>query len=228
MQSNELLERLEAKGSPCTGCAACNNICPKEAIEMRPDPLGFRHPYIRPELCVDCGLCLRTCPLLNTVRSTNDPQPDCYALQASDSIRGHSSSGGAFTLLAESVLSQGGMVFGAAMDSELQTRHVCICSPNELISLCKSKYVQSDIGQAYRKAKSILVQGQTVLFSGTPCQIAGLYAYLHQPYEKLYTVDILCHGVPSQQMLQDSLRGIIPGRQVAAIDFRDKQYGWES
>lgn len=223
----DLLKSLSDAGLSCTGCAACSNVCPRQAIEMRADELGFRYPRIRTAQCVDCGLCRQSCPVLNGMTSDKAPEPECYALQAKENVRAVSSSGGAFTLLAQAVLDQGGAVFGAAMEEDLTVRHRCARTPGQLASLRKSKYVQSDIGQTYREAKHCLEQGQQVLFSGTPCQIAGLYACLGRSWDTLYTVDILCHGVPSQQMLRDSLQEITAKHSVVSVDFRDKQFGWD-
>lgn len=224
----DLLKSLSDAGLSCTGCAACSNVCPRQAIEMRTDELGFRYPRIRTAQCVDCGLCRQSCPVLNRMTSDHAPEPECYALQAGEEVRSVSSSGGAFTLLAQTILEQGGVVFGAAMGEDLTVRHLCARTPEQLAGLRKSKYVQSDIGQTYREAKQCLEQGKPVLFSGTPCQIAGLYACVGRDRDTLYTVDILCHGVPSRQMLRDSLQEINARQRIVSVDFRDKQFGWES
>lgn len=227
MLEYDLLKTLSEAGLSCTGCAACSNVCPRQAIEMPTDKLGFRYPRILSELCVDCGLCRQSCPVLSGMVSPHASEPECYAVQATPEVRKGSSSGGAFTLLAQAVLAQGGVVFGAAMGEDLTVRHLCVSTQEKLATLRKSKYVQSDIGWAYRKAQQYLEQGKQVLFSGTPCQIAGLYACVGYGWNTLYTVDILCHGVPSQQMLQDSLQEGTAGHKIVAVDFRDKQFGWE-
>lgn len=224
----DLLDSLSKSGLSCTGCYACYNVCPGNAIEMRTDELGFRYPHIQESQCIDCGLCQKSCPVLSGFRSKNSVTPDCYALQASAEVRSVSSSGGAFTLLAQTVLDHDGVVFGAAMLQDLTVCHTCAHTTEQLAALRKSKYVQSDIGYTYREVKRFLEQKQPVLFSGTPCQVAGLYAYLGHNWDNLYTVDILCHGVPSHQMLRDSLEEITQSHNVTSVDFRDKLFGWES
>lgn len=212
----------------CTGCAACANACPKDCIAMQPDSEGFLRPSIDRSACIGCGLCRKTCPILHR-RNARQEWPKAYALYAKDAeLVKNSSSGGAFSLVAESILERGGTVFGAALTEENCVRHIAVSSVQELSRLRTSKYVQSEIGNSYREAEALLREGQTVLFTGTSCQIAGLYAYLQKPYPKLYTQDILCHGVPSPKVWETYLKQVHPDREKKNISFRDKTHGWNS
>ncbi|WP_444644002.1 polysaccharide pyruvyl transferase family protein [Caproiciproducens sp. R1] len=224
-----MLEELHKRNLNCTGCGACYNICPINAIIMEPDAYGFLQPIVQDNLCINCGKCLQTCPVLTPQRNTNYVEPECYAAVMPDNVRHQSSSGGAFTALADVILMEGGVVFGAAIGSDLSVRHIGVQTQEELTTLRKSKYVQSEVGLIYREVKTALVKGQKVLFSGCPCQIASLKSYLgERKYANLYTVDILCHGVPSQKMLRESIQALTEQIPAVGVDFRDKDYGWES
>lgn len=210
----------------CTACAACANACPVNAIDLEEDCYGFRQAVISPVRCIHCKKCESVCPVLHEKQKRNEVAPACYAVMASDAIRFKSSSGGAFPVLAKKILAGGGMVSGAAMMPDLTVRHCLIESEHELDALQKSKYVQSDIQLIYRKIQTALNQKKKVLFSGCPCQAAGLKAFLGENSPYLYTIDILCHGIPSQKMLKESLSETI-GKEIRTVDFRDKNYGWE-
>lgn len=212
----------------CTGCGACLNKCPKNAIRMELNEEGFYFPTIDESLCVNCGLCLKTCPVTHPV--AHHPTPQSYAVWASDEIRKESSSGGMFTLLADYVLSKRGVVFGARYAEDYMTvYHASAQSQETLLPLKKSKYVQSDTRLTYREAKQALVRGQLVLYTGCPCQIAGLYNYLGQDYENLITADIVCHGANSVTAYQTFLREFSDGKPIKKVDFRDKvHYNWSS
>lgn len=182
----------------CTGCSACANVCPHTAITMRPDEEGFSHPAIDVDKCVECHACEKSCPIISGFQY-GENNPDTYAVIYYP-CRKKSSSGGAFSLLAEWMLSVGGVVYGASIDDQLKVRHVRVGKVEELYLLRGSKYVQSEIGHAYHDVRDDLKRGNKVLFTGTPCQVAGLYGFLHKSWEgQLYTIDIVCHGVPSQK-----------------------------
>lgn len=169
---------------------------------MQPDKEGFLYPVIDVDKCKECSLCEKACPVLNEDKLyDNDPAPSTYALCAEDSICQRSSSGGAFSLLAMLFINRGGVVFGAAINSNNEVYHTSITSIDELDKLRGSKYVQSTLGYSYREVREILQKGRLVLFTGTPCQIAGLKRFLRKPYPNLFLVDIFCHGVPSPLFL---------------------------
>lgn len=197
-----------ANSLDCTGCSACANICSHNAITMVADEEGFLQPLINRELCVECGLCVKSCPIVSSkseILSDKEKQT-AYAL-ISHEDRKVSSSGGAFSVFAKWILRQGGIVYGATIDKKLQVYHIGIQNVEELDKLRGSKYVQSKIGNTYNEAKGWLKKGRKVLFTGTPCQIAGLYSLLNgKRYEGLlYTLDLICHGVPSQKAFDSYL-----------------------
>lgn len=222
-----MLEIVEK--SKCCGCHACYNICPQKAILMKEDELGFRYPVIDKEKCVNCGLCKRICPILN--KKTINNQPIAYAcINKNEEIRKDSSSGGVFTLIAEKILELNGAVFGAEFDEDFNVIHSYVKNKEELYKLRKSKYVQSNINDSYKIAQKFLNEGRYVLFTGTPCQIEGLYSYLQKDYKKLYTQDIICHGVPAPAIWEKYKENIEKQKGIKIVDmnFRDKSNGWIS
>lgn len=211
----------------CCGCAACANVCPKKAISMRADEEGFLYPQVDTSVCVNCGLCEKVCPILKK------PQTYCvletYAAKHKDTeVKLKSSSGGMFTALAEVILKEGGVVFGAGFDKKWNVVHGYAENTEDLDNLRRSKYVQSNIGNTYQQAKAFLDSGRKVLFTGTPCQIAGLRNYLGKEYDKLITAELICHGVPSPAVWQKFLRENTQKNKIATIDFRHKRFGWDA
>lgn len=167
----------------CCGCSACAQICPKHCISMREDNEGFLYPIADATTCVDCGLCEKVCP--EHIPGDSPAAPKAYAAKAKDDIvRLSSSSGGIFTLVAEKVLDAGGVVFGCAFNDKLEAEHIFVEDKESLLKLRGSKYIQSRIGNSFSAAEAFLRDGREVLFSGTPCQIAGLKKYLRKEYEK--------------------------------------------
>ncbi len=220
-----MAERILPKEGNCSGCSACQNVCGTGAIKMEPSTLGFIIPVIDEIKCVKCGLCTKICPVLNP-QYKNDKKPDFYSFCASDEIRMNSSSGGMFTTLANYVLEKNGYVCGAAFDENFKVKHKIIHSKEQLRELQYSKYVQSFVGNCYKEVKRLLQEDNYVLFTGTPCQVAGLYAVLGKDYDKLITAELLCHGVPSQKLFDAYLNDISSGRKIKDICFRNKKYGW--
>lgn len=213
--------------SKCTGCMACYNICPKHAISMQEGEDTFMYPFVDKELCVECGLCEKACPLLKT--TFHEKQNYCYAAIASPEIQSKSSSGGMFSLFAEYIIDQGGVVCGVQYDKNWNPEHVIVNSKKDLYKLRGSKYVQSSVGYVYKDIQKILASGQKVLFSGTPCQVAGLYGVLGKTdnLDNLLTIDIACHGVPSQKIWQAYLSECFDKKKIRNINFRDKEKGWK-
>lgn len=214
----------------CSACSACLAACPKQAIRMEPDENGFLYPQIDGALCVGCGLCERVCAYQHGPRRASEKET--YAAAAQDADLKQSASGGLFASLAQAVLVQGGVVVGCAMeqeDGQLIARHVAVTELHDLPRLKGSKYVQSEIGTIYRDVREQLKAGKTVLFSGTPCQAAGLRGFLQKEYDNLFVVDIVCHGVPSLQFFRDYLRLTEKktGGRIVDFRFRDKSTGWK-
>lgn len=216
----------------CCGCGACAQICPRKCISLESDKEGFLYPVVQHEICIHCKQCESVCPVLSN-RVQNEMLNQCYISYAKDNeIRLKSSSGGIFTLLAEEILNRGGIVFGAAFDKEFMVHHISISSKKYLECLRGSKYVQSNTEKTYLEVREALLKGKFVLYSGTPCQIAGLDAFLgaQKNRDKLYTVDILCHGVPSPKLWKRYLgsQEKIYGSSVRKVNFRQKRSGWKS
>ncbi|MBQ8170530.1 MAG: polysaccharide pyruvyl transferase family protein [Oscillospiraceae bacterium] len=219
-----------AASSKCTGCGCCANICAFDAIQMKADEDGFYRPVINEDSCKDCGLCLDRCPA-NAPDYSNDPEPECYALMASDEVRAKSSSGGAFTLIADEIFRLGGYVCGVAyMDDCRKTHHIIIDDPEDMAALRGSKYIMSNTEDVYKRIGKLLSEEKYVLFSGTPCQVAGLNAYLgsgkDSPY--LLTVDLICHGIPSEKAFSKYMRDLHSNRKIQHLGFKDKEYGWHA
>lgn len=189
----------------CTGCEACYNVCGHNAITMEFDKEGFKFPVIDPISCTKCTLCQKKCPELNAPKLEREENPKAYAVWSLED-RDKSSSGGAFSVFARYILSKGGVVFGAAFDRNLNLNHIEVTAVEDLASLRGSKYVQSNIGDTLRLVKQHLKGARHVLFTGTSCQIAGLYSVVGNKYDDLLiTLDIVCHGVPSQGIFQNYL-----------------------
>lgn len=214
----------------CTGCTACAVSCPKGCITMAADHEGFLQPRIDEASCFGCGLCEKVCPVLNPP-GVSVEQPRFFAARSRDEqIRMDSSSGGVFSELALAVLRQGGVVYGAAYDTDFSVRHICAEDEDALAALRGAKYAQSSLGDTFARVKEQLVQERQVLFAATPCQVAGLKAFLRKDYENLICVDFVCHSVPSpdawlayvRYRSQQDNGGELP----SSINLRSKETGW--
>ena len=212
----------------CSGCEACKSVCPKSCIEMCFDAEGFWYPKVDKDNCIHCNLCSNICPVIHSADVNEFPQVYA-AYNKNEKVRLSSSSGGIFYSLSKKVIEEKGVVFGAAFDVSFDVKHIFIEDEKDIKKLMGSKYVQSRIGEAYIDAERFLKNGRKVLFSGTPCQIAGLYAYLRKPYDKLITVDIICHGVPSPKVWKEYLKlKEKKNTEIKNVCFRDKKFGWSN
>ena len=212
----------------CTGCYACASICPTNCISMTNDKEGFWYPEVDNDKCIKCGKCINVCPPINYEAAKN--QPIAYAcINKDESIRLESSSGGIFTLIAEKIIENGGVIFGAEFGERFEVVHGYVDTKNEIKRFRGSKYVQSKIGDTYKKAKEVLDSGKEVLFSGTPCQISGLKTFLGKSYNNLLCIDIICHGVPSPMVWKKYIkyREEKAGSSTERIAFRRKDEGWK-
>lgn len=231
----------------CCGCNACVQRCPKQCITMQADGEGFLYPIVDTALCIDCGMCEKVCPVINQ-SEPRKPQKAYAAYNKNEEVRLQSSSGGIFTLLAEETIKKGGVVFGVKFNEDWMPEFDYTETIEGITPFRGSKYVQAIVGNAYKEAENFLKQGREVLFSGTPCQIAGLKKYLRREYENLLAVDIICHGVPSPKVwnmylkeTSSRLLNTIPGGKntvgsanggepkscIEAISFRSKITGWK-
>ena len=213
----------------CSGCSACFAACPNGCITMMPDEEGFLYPVVDLEKCIDCGKCDRVCPVTHPAMTEAVPTLAWGANAKDTALRERSSSGGVFTLLAKDVLKSGGVVFGAAMTEHCsKTEHIIAENDEELSRLQGSKYVQSNMNNTFRKAKAQLESGKSVLFTGTPCQIEGFRSFLGRDYERLLSVAIICHGVPSplvwERYVSHSEKKL--GGKLQEAFFRSKMTGW--
>jgi len=216
----------------CCGCTACMSICPKKCIEMKPDEEGFLYPDIDKIECTRCGLCEKACPILNRIEEKRFDQKAFLVNNKNDKIRQESTSGGAFTAIAEYVIEKNGIVFGATFDDEYNVIHKHVNKKEELHIFRNSKYVQSDLKNCFKEAKEYLDKGTYVCFSGTPCQIEGLISFLDEKYSNLITVDIVCHAVPSPLVWKKYFKYIkkekLNDSKIESISFRDKsKYGYK-
>ena len=212
----------------CVGCGSCAQTCAKNAISMKPDKNGFLYPEIDKKLCVSCGECSKACPVLEKPKMI-EKSPKVVASFAMDAaLRESSTSGGVFTLIAEKILSDGGAVFGAVFNPDFTVKHCETTEKSGVSAMRGSKYVQSDINSCYIDCRETLKCGKPVLFSGTPCQIAGLYKFLGGDNPNLITCDIMCHGAPSPAFWQKYLSFLERkhGSKVTQVAFRSKRTGW--
>ncbi|MDO5482762.1 MAG: Coenzyme F420 hydrogenase/dehydrogenase, beta subunit C-terminal domain [Bacteroidaceae bacterium] len=213
----------------CCGCSACAQICPKKSIEMKADYEGFLYPIVDTKDCINCHLCENVCPVLN-IKKEHVKIQNGYIVQHKDSrILRESTSGGAFTAIAEWVIGKNGVVFGAAYDNQMVVKHTYVNKKEDLGKFRNSKYSQSEIGTTYQEAKAFLDKGIWVLYSGTPCQLEGLLRFLRKSYECLLTVDVVCRACPSPLVFKKylDLQKQITGTDFDNLLFRDKYYGYQ-
>lgn len=221
----DILEHIK-----CCGCSACEQICARHAITMKYDQDGFIYPDVDKEICTNCNICDNVCPILNSDKVKNDQKQDAYvAINNNKNVLSKSSSGGVFSVIAEYVLSQGGVVCGAAFNEDLKVCHCIVDNVEYLDKLRGSKYIFSENNGCYKAVRDFLKKGRWVYFTGTGCQVAGLKSFLNREYENLITSDILCHGTPSYKMFRAFIDKYEHDNNVKTIsyNFRDKTIcGW--
>lgn len=212
----------------CTLCGACADRCPINAISFDKEYMGGHYPKIDMERCLECGLCVKACPVLHPLKETKRKIQSYAAANNDNAVRSQSSSGGIFSALADAILAGGGFVCGAILSEDLSVMHEIAGNTQQLQRMRGSKYVQSKMTDTYRRVERLLQDGKTVLFTGCPCQAAALRTYLGKEYEKLYVADVICHGVPTLSawdayiaLQEDRYRA-----KVQAVSFRDKKDGW--
>lgn len=222
-----MIELLKSK-KDCCGCAACVNVCPKQAIAMKADQDGFIYPEVNNDLCIECGLCKKVCAFQNIPVSENGPIATYVAINKNKDMLSSSASGGIFGALASIVLGKKGVVFGCAYNVDMEPEQICVDNLLDIKRIQGSKYVHSNINNTYIEAKKYLKEGRWVLFTGTPCQIAGLKSYLDKDYNNLITADLICHGVPSSEFFKGYIKYLEDKLNGKIIDFkyRDKSRGW--
>lgn len=223
----EVAKIVLAMPNKCTGCAACASVCPTNSITMREDKEGFLQPRIDSKTCIACHKCEKTCPIITPKLIPTDFETQAFAaINKDEAVRMRSSSGGMFYVLAKWTIEQGGVVFGSRFNENWEAIHDYTETIEGIEPFMRSKYVQSRIGETFKLAKEFLEQGRLVLYTGTPCQINGLKSYLHKDFNNLFTVDIICHGVPSPKVWREYLKYAFGNERLVEINLRDKKNGW--
>lgn len=214
----------------CSGCGACVQVCPRTALLLKPNYEGFLYPAVDSSVCVECRICEKTCPVLSENKSEKFSQRKSYAAFCNDEkIRFESSSGGLFSVLAGKIAGDGGIVFGAEFDSDFSVKLGFADSRQDISRFTGSKYVQARTEQTFKQCRNFLEEGKKVLYTGTPCQIAGLKSFLRKEYENLFTVDVICHGTPSPELWQKYIkyREKKSASRTVKTAFRRKNDGWK-
>lgn len=211
----------------CTGCTACASICPKQCITMKENNEGFLYPEKELYKCIDCGLCNKVCPINRPLQTAHD-LPQTFVVRTKNRyFLEKCTSGGVFTTLAYEFVRNGGVSYGAIYDDNFNVIHSRVDDVDHIENLAGSKYIQSYLGDTFKSVKKDLTEKKNVLFCGTPCQVAGLKAYLQKNYDNLYCVDLVCHGVPSPKIWQAYLKLIQEKNgKLSYVNFRSKYYGY--
>lgn len=221
---------IDHLGKECTACGACEAKCPVNAIFLKTKANGFTYPEIEYNKCINCNLCEKTCPIINHNNKDADTSIKSYAARAIEKPN-LSSSGGSFFDLSKIILKKNGIVCGATMDKDLIVKHKIVTSIKDLYMLCGSKYIQSTISkEIYIELEKKIKEGILVLFVGTPCQVSALKNYLKNNYNNLFTIDLVCHGVPSPEIFSEYIKFSQDIRRKKIINFicRDNREGWDN
>lgn len=211
----------------CNGCGLCVNICPKKCINYNMNEEGFYFPIINEEKCIGCKKCEMICPVINKVKRKNEKNKVYIAINKDNEQRKESSSGGIFYIIANYVIKEGGVIYGATLENK-KLKHIRIDDVNEINRILKSKYIQSDIIDIYNMIENDLKQGKKVVFCGTPCQVSAIYKKFEQYIDNLILIDFICHGVPSPGIWDSYIKFLEKqyNSSIENINFRDKKTGW--
>ena len=213
----------------CVGCRSCEQVCPKNAIVIKEREDGFLYPYVDQDKCINCSLCVKHCPTQLPKNSSVVPLKVFAFRNKNDAQIMQSASGGVGALAAQEIIKEGGIAYGVSYDKSFGVKHIRVDCLSDLPQIQSSKYVQSDTGDTYSQVQKDLQSGKMVLYTGTPCQIAGLYSFLGKEYEKLYTIDLICHGVPSPKFFKKYLefQDRKTDGEIIYFNFRSKdKRGW--
>lgn len=224
-----MIDRISVE--QCTLCGSCYNACPVDAISFKTLYLDFLYPAIDNSRCVGCDRCEKSCPILADKQEPESGYPIAFAARSRDEeARRKSSSGGVFYELASKILSEGGYICGAVFDDYFHVKHIVSNTQKDLYRMMGSKYAQSDMGMCFRQIKTLLDEGKNVLFTGCPCQVAGLRTYIGRKHPNLLLVELICHGIPSDQMLQTyiGMQEKKYGSRLKEMEFRNKEKGWHN
>lgn len=224
-----MIDRISVE--QCTLCGSCYNACPVDAISFKTLYLDFLYPAIDNSRCVGCDRCEKSCPILADKQEPESGYPIAFAARSRDEeARRKSSSGGVFYELASKILSEGGYICGAVFDDHFHVKHIVSNTQKDLYRMMGSKYAQSDMGMCFRQIKTLLDEGKNVLFTGCPCQVAGLRTYIGRKHPNLLLVELICHGIPSDHMLQTyiGMQERKYGARLKEMEFRNKEKGWHN
>lgn len=211
----------------CTGCGMCSNLCHQNAIKMTKDIHGFVYPKISSDKCTGCGLCTAKCPALREKKAGSTMKDIYAAFNKNKKTLKNSSSGGVFNLIANEIIKENGLVAGVRWNSDFCPEHSLASSFDEIKEFSGSKYAQSNTKRIYSEIKEALNSQKKVLFSGTPCQVAALKSFLGKEDNNLFTVDLVCHGVPSYEMLEKYLQQTAQGKKIKKVNLRHKSPYWD-
>ena len=212
----------------CTGCSSCAQSCPVNAIDMKLNSEGYYIPFVNSDKCIRCLQCEKSCPIITPILKNKQRPQASAAWNKNETIRQDSSSGGIFSGISEVVLQSGGVVWGAGFDERMSLVYQCVENSDDLHKIRRSKYIQGYVGNAFKQIREQLKSGKKVLFCGTPCHVAGLYAFLKgKDLDNLLAVDFICHGVPSSKLFQNYIHWLENKYKDKIVDFnfREKRFG---